>query len=571
VKRQDIIEAMRKKPDIPVLIIGGGINGAGLYRELALQGVATYLVDKGDFLSGASAASSHMIHGGLRYMENGEFRLVKESLAERNRLLKNAPHYVQPLPTTIPIFSWSSGLISAMFNFLGLRSKPSNRGALLIKAGLSMYDFYTRKQCVIPKHSFTSRNKSLAERPLLNKKIVCTATYYDAWISYPERLGLELILDAETAHPNSKAINYVRADRADGNTVYLTDTLSGERMSIQPQIVVNATGAWIDFTNLALTHNTQLIGGTKGSHLIIDNGELLTAIKGQMVYFENADGRICIMFPYEGRVLAGSTDIHIKNPDEATCTPEEMAYILESIRNIFPEIRLSEQNVLFRYCGVRPLPNSEASSTGQISRDHNCEIIPENSIIKFPIYALIGGKWTTFRAFSEQVADKVLAQLGMQRQTDTYDKPIGGGLNYPVTDIDRQAWIKTLQDDNSNIDKARIETLLNRYGTRSTAFIKYLQSQQDTPLEHNPNYSRCEVEFIAKDERVNRLSDLVLRRTLLAMLGNITLPLLQELARIIAPILNWSDDEMQNEIDHTIQLLEQHYGMKLTTEALEGN
>src|SRR5689334_17174027 len=104
VKRRDILRAMHEKPDIPVLIIGGGINGAGLYRELALQGVASYLVDKGDFMSGASAASSHMIHGGLRYMENGEFRLVKESLAERNRLLKNAPHYVQPLLTTIPVF-----------------------------------------------------------------------------------------------------------------------------------------------------------------------------------------------------------------------------------------------------------------------------------------------------------------------------------------------------------------------------------------------------------------------------------------------------------------------------------
>ncbi|MBZ0280397.1 MAG: glycerol-3-phosphate dehydrogenase/oxidase [Anaerolineae bacterium] len=569
-KRHDIIQAMREKPDIPVLIIGGGINGAGLYRELALQGVAACLVDKGDFMSGASAASSHMIHGGLRYLENGEFRLVKESLAERNRLLKNAPHYVQPLPTTIPLFNWSSGLIAAGFNFLGRRSKPSNRGALLIKAGLSMYDFYTRKQSVMPEHSFTSRHKSLAARPLLNKKIVCTATYYDAWISYPERLGLELILDAETAHPNCKAINYMRADRANGHTVYLTDTLSGEHLSIQPQIVVNATGAWIDFTNAALTRDTQLIGGTKGSHLIIDNDELLTALKGQMIYFENADGRVCIMFPYQGRVLAGSTDIHIKNPDEAICTPEEMAYILESIRNVFPEVRLSEQDVVFRYCGVRPLPHSKASTTGQISRDHNCEIIPATGVIKFPIYALIGGKWTTFRAFSEQVADKVLAQLGIQRQTDTYDIPIGGGLNYPVTDPDRQAWIKTRQAD-GNLDQTRIETLLNRYGTRSAAFIEYLQAQQDTPLEHNADYSRREIEFIATYERVSRLSDLVLRRTSLAMIGNITIPLLQELAGIIVPILDWSDDEMQVEIDRTIQLLKQHYGMKLKTEERERN
>lgn len=556
---------MRDKPDIPVLIIGGGINGVGLYRELALQGVTAYLVDKGDFLSGASAASSHMIHGGLRYLENGEFRLVKESLAERNRLLKNAPHYVQPLPTTIPVFTWSSGLISAGLKFLGLRSKPSNRGALLIKAGLSLYDFYTRKSSAMPKHHFTSRGKSLTERPLLNKEIVCTATYYDAWVSYPERLGLELILDAEAAHPNSKAINYVQAERADGNIVHLTDTLSGERISIQPQIVVNATGAWIDFTNAALTRATQWIGGTKGSHLIIHNDDLLTALKGQMIYFENADGRVCIMFPYQGRVLAGSTDIHIKNPDEAICTPEEMAYILESIRHVFPDLNLNEQDVVFRYCGVRPLPSSEASTTGQISRDHSCEIIPANSTIKFPIYSLIGGKWTTFRAFSEQVADNILAQLSVERQTDTYDKPIGGGLNYPITDADRQAWINTLQGS-SKLEKDRIVTLLNRYGTRSAALIEYLQAQQDAPLQHNTGYSHREIEFIAKHERVSHLSDLVLRRTSLAMLGDITIPLLHELASIIAPILEWSDDDMRDEIDRTIQLLQHRHGMKLETE-----
>jgi glycerol-3-phosphate dehydrogenase len=362
----------------------------------------------------------------------------------------------------------------------------------------------------------------------------------------------------------------MRADSADGNTVHLTDAVSGNSMSLQPQIVVNATGAWIDFTNAALTRDTQLMGGTKGSHIIIDNDDLLTALKGQMIYFENADGRVCIMFPYQGRVLAGSTDIHIKNPDEAICTPEEIAYILESIRNVFPDLRLNEQDVLFRYCGVRPLPNSKASTTGQISRDHHCEIIPASGVIKFPIYALIGGKWTTFRAFSEQVADKVLAQLGAQRQTDTYNIPIGGGLNYPLTDKDRQAWIKTLQLD-ATLDKARIETLLNRYGTRSAAFIEYSQSQQDNPLQHNADYSRREVEFIAKYERVNRLSDLVLRRTLLAMTGNITTLLLQELARIIAPILDWSDDEMRGEVDRTTQLLNQRYGMKLTTEELKEN
>ena len=141
--RQELLEATRQQPDVPVLIIGAGINGIGVFREMALNGVDVLLVDRGDFSAGASAASSHMAHGGLRYLENGEFRLVKEALTERNRLLQNAPHYVKPLPTTIPIFKWFSGMFNAPLKFLRLLDRPSERGALIIKAGLTMYDIFT--------------------------------------------------------------------------------------------------------------------------------------------------------------------------------------------------------------------------------------------------------------------------------------------------------------------------------------------------------------------------------------------------------------------------------------------
>src|SRR5208283_3256602 len=131
---------LREHPEVSVLIVGGGINGIGLLRELALQGIDALLVDKADFCAGTSAAMTRVIHGGLRYLENAEFHLVKESLRERNRLLRNAPHYVKPLPTTIPIFSWTSGMVPAIRNLLGWPAKPGNRGALLIKTGLTLYD-----------------------------------------------------------------------------------------------------------------------------------------------------------------------------------------------------------------------------------------------------------------------------------------------------------------------------------------------------------------------------------------------------------------------------------------------
>src|SRR5512147_686777 len=198
--RQEILSSLRQNPNVSVLIIGGGINGIGTFRDLALNGVDVVLVERGDFCSGASSASSHMAHGGIRYLENGEFRLVREAVQERNLLLQNAPHLVKPLPTTIPMFKRLSGLLNAPLKFFGILDKPAERGSLVIKLGLMMYDAYTGAQGgqrAVPKHKFHSRKKSLAKWSQLNPEIVNTAVYYDGAILSPERLGVELIMDAE--------------------------------------------------------------------------------------------------------------------------------------------------------------------------------------------------------------------------------------------------------------------------------------------------------------------------------------------------------------------------------------
>ncbi|HSJ89987.1 MAG TPA: FAD-dependent oxidoreductase, partial [Anaerolineales bacterium] len=141
--RTEILSALKENPNVSVLIIGGGINGIGTFRDLALNGVDVLLVERGDFCSGASAASSHMAHGGIRYLENGEFRLVREAVQERNRMILNAPHLVKPLPTVIPMFKRFSGLLNAPLKFLKMLDKPSERGSVVIKLGLMMYDAYT--------------------------------------------------------------------------------------------------------------------------------------------------------------------------------------------------------------------------------------------------------------------------------------------------------------------------------------------------------------------------------------------------------------------------------------------
>ena len=560
--RKDQIDLVSSQNEVSALIIGGGINGVGLLRELALQGVDALLVERSDFCSGASSASTRVIHGGLRYLENAEFRLVKEALRERNRLLKNAPHYVRPLPTTIPIFNWTAGLLSAMGKFLGFRVSPRDRGALTFKIGLSIYDRYAGLQNPLPRHRFNSRRAALALRPQLHEGIVCTATYYDACISYPERLGLELILDAEQHGSDIHALNYVRAKGTEGDTVVLEDEVSGQSFRIKPRVVINASGAWIDFTNHALQRETRYIGGTKGSHIVIDHSELLLATQGQMLYFDNADGRICIFYPVYGKVIAGSTDIPISSPEAATCEEDEVDYILESVRRVFPAIRLDRSHIVYRFCGVRPLPVSNSSTPGEISRDHICAILPPGNGIAFPIYSLVGGKWTTFRAFGEEVADRILNNLGRPRLESSADLPIGGGRNFPPSGASKREWLASLREK-SGLPMERLEILLDRYGTRARDVTEFIGIAPDETLHGLPSYSRREILFMADQEKIVHLDDLVLRRSIMALLGQLSSELLVELARVLAPALEWSEQKTQQEIERTVNILEKTHGVKL--------
>ena len=182
--RAESFAALREDGAFDVIVVGGGINGIGVYRELALQGLRVLLVERNDFCSGCSAAPSRMIHGGLRYLENGEFDLVRESLRERDALLRNAPHLVRPLPTAIPITSVFSGLMNGVANFLGRSGRPAKRGAVPVKIGLSIYDWVSRKHRVLPRHRFLSARDTLRRWPKLMPKVRFSAVYCDAWISH---------------------------------------------------------------------------------------------------------------------------------------------------------------------------------------------------------------------------------------------------------------------------------------------------------------------------------------------------------------------------------------------------
>ena len=553
--RRTALQAIRDKPEISVLIIGGGVNGIGAFRDLALQGVDVLLVDRGDFGSGTSAGSSHMLHGGIRYLENGEFRLVNEALHERDRMLQNAPHYAKPLRTTIPIFRWFSGLLNAPLKFFNVLDRPGERGALVIKAGLTLYDWFVRGQAMLPKHEFRLREAALRLYPQLNPDIVCAASYYDAWMPYPERICLEMLLDAEASNPHCHAINYLSAVSGDLHSVTLRDELSGESFIVKPKVVINAAGPWIDFVNRRLGRDKRrFISGAKGSHLVLDHAGLLAATGDSEIFFENDDGRIVLILPYLGRVMIGTTDIRIDNPDDAVISDEEINYILGMVDKVFPAIQVDRSHIVFSFSAVRPLPYSEGGATGQISRDHSIETIPADDALRYPIYSLVGGKWTTFRAFAEETTDRVLSDLDLPRRTNTTNIAIGGGRAYPRSDKAREIWLQDL-GQRSELPWDRLRDLFERYGTRADEIAMSISTTNDRALENHTSYSRREIAFILRQEKVTRLEDLVLRRTVIAMLGDLTRPLLNELAEICAETLAWSDMQKKREIQRTLELL----------------
>lgn len=561
--RTETLAALRQSPELDVLVVGGGVNGIATFRDLAINGVNVLLVDRSDFVSGASAASSHMAHGGIRYLENGEFRLVREAVRERNRMIENAPHIVQPLPTTIPMFKVFSGLLNAPLKFLNLLDRPSERGALVIKLGLIFYDAFTKGQRTVPKHQFFSRKKALIRWSKLNPKIRYAATYYDGAIREPERLAMEMLLDAEASGNQARAVNYLRLVGGKLNLVTLKDEISGETIDVKPKLLINAAGPWIDEANATLGLRARFIGGTKGSHLVLNHPELRAAIGNNEFFFENKDGRIVLIYPLYDKVLVGTSDIPIDNPDEAVCTEEEVDYFLEMIEIVFPDLAVTREHIVYRFSGVRPLEYSGAKTTGQISRDHSIQVLSgvwtgQN----YPIYSLVGGKWTSCRAFAEQVTDKALDFLKMPREHSTREMKIGGGKGYERREADRKEKLQSIVAW-TNLSFERVDELYQRYGTRAEEFSIYIAKNGSHPLESLPSYCRGEIEFLAEKEKVVHLDDLILRRTHIAKLGLLSASLLVELADILADILGWSDEERDAEMLRTSELLNSKYGVTL--------
>ena len=297
-----------------------------------------------------------------------------------------------------------------------------------------------------------------------------------------------------------------------------------------------------------------MVSGTKGSHLIIDNQELSDALNGHMVYFENTDGRVCIAFPYQDRVLVGSTDIRVDEVTKIRCEDEEQTYILSSLQLIFPKVAIAPDQVVFSYSGIRPLPKSEHDFTGRISRGHFIRKLDG----PVPQFCMIGGKWTTFRAFAEQAADQVLSELNHERKCDTLGLPIGGGAGFGT---DGSQLLDRLTGE-QGLSTERANHLVGHYGSKAESMQHNCDGWAgDCTIGEGSHYTCAEIACLVRDEQVETLSDLVLRRTSLGITGAVSMKLIERLSELMASELELSPGDIAQQGEDLIQELQDYYGV----------
>ena len=388
-----------------VIIIGAGINGAGIARNASLRGLKVLLLDKGDMGCGTSSASTRLIHGGLRYLEHGELGLVRE----RETLFRIAPHLVKPLPILIPIY------------------EAAKRGSLSIRAGMLAYDLLSFDKS-LPRHRMLSREEALIESPELNPQgLRGAAMYYDAQVEFAERLVVENALSA--SENGATVITYAKfrhfiIEHGVVRGVEFNDVLGGGSFAARGRIVVNATGPWVDqiLENLP-TSSHRLIGGTKGSHIIVASFE--GAPRSALYAEAHADGRPFFIIPWNGNYLIGTTDVRYEGDlDKVGIKADEIDYLLQETNRVISTADLSRDSILYTYSGVRPLAYASDTEEQSITRRH---FIREHKRVK-GVISVVGGKLTTYRSLSQQTVDLIFKRLGRAApRCTTGEMPLPGG------------------------------------------------------------------------------------------------------------------------------------------------
>jgi glycerol-3-phosphate dehydrogenase len=482
--------------EFDVIVIGAGINGAGIARDAAMRGLRVLLVDKGDVGGGTSAGSTRLIHGGLRYLEHFEFGLVRESLRERETLLRIAPHLVRPLALTIPIY------------------KKSQRGRATIRAGMIAYELLAWGKS-LPRFRMQSAAETLRRMPGLSAEgLVGSAVYYDAQVEFAERLVVENVLAAVENGATvltHRRVASLLSEEGRVRGVCLEGNFGKPALA---EVVINAAGPWVD-----QLIDQKLIGGTKGSHIVVS--PFAGAPEGAVYVEAVSDRRPFFVIPWNGNYLIGTTDVRFEaDPDDVRSERWEVEYLLAETNRAFPSAALTPESVLYTFAGVRPLPYTNDADEQRITRRH---FIREHPKFK-NLLSVVGGKLTTYRSLAEECVDLVFQKLERSSPPcETAKIPLPGAVGKrPLNVCER--WRRI-------------------YGSRANEVAEVAaRLSVENPLA-------AEVVFSFEQEFAKTLADCFLRRTMIGLNADLGLEELEAAAETGRRWLGWSQERMEREVE----------------------
>ncbi|NOX37308.1 MAG: glycerol-3-phosphate dehydrogenase [Calditrichaeota bacterium] len=531
-----------KKETLDVLVIGGGITGAGIVRDAAMRGLKTALIEKGDFGGGTSSKSSKLIHGGFRYLSQFKFGLVHEALIERRTLMQLAPHLVYPQECLLPIYGHS-------------RSSP-----FMIHIGLWLYDLLAGRRN-IGRHRMVSVNRMSRIEPLLRREdLRQVAIYYDG---KADDFRLVLATLQSASWHGAAIANYVQAEEVameNGRlaAVAAIDHLTGERFWIKTRCVVNATGPWSDVVRHHLLQVTdRRVRTTKGIHLVIHREDL--PIRHAVMVFAPQDGRPIFAIPWKRFVLLGTTDTdYTGDPDWIPTERSDVDYLLEAYNDYFPGARLTDEKIVSTFAGLRPLIYEENKLASDITREH---FIFEGPPLFFSI---IGGKLTTYRVMAREIVDRVLQRLDrvygvkpLHPECRTAREPLAGGAisSFPAF---RERWIQRLHSEDK-LPRDVAEHLVETYGSQLPTFLEVMHRVTDGTERLLPDlpYVRAQIDYAVNYEMTLAMDDFLIRRTHVFSLDRDQGQAVYEsVGDVLARLLGWDQEEWQRQV--------QRYRKKIT-------
>ena len=473
-------------------IIGGGINGCGIARDAVGRGLSVVLAEQADLAQGTSSASTKLIHGGLRYLEHYEFKLVREALTEREILLQNAPHIIWPLRFVLP-------------------HNKELRPAWMLRVGLFMYDYMGGRKILPPTKTLNLR-QDVTGKPLVDE-FKKGFEYSDCWVD-DARLVVLNALDAKQRgadiHVRTRCIG---AKRVDGVwEVQLQDVKSGATQTLRARMLVNAAGPWVDH----LLHDMQTLPQSKnnvrlvrGSHVVVPK-----LFEHDRAYiFQNGDGRIVFAIPYEQDfTLLGTTDRdHKDGLDNVHISEDETQYICDAASIYFKQA-IKRDDVVWTYSGVRPLYDDGASEAQEATRDYVLKVTEQDD--QAPLLNIFGGKITTYRHLAEDALHKL--QRWMPDATAAWtDKATLPGGDFGVHDVPQQ--MQQLRHAYPFVDDTWAYSLIRRYGTRATAMLGDAKRKADLGKDFGASLTEQEIRFLMAEEWAQDADDILWRRSKLGL------------------------------------------------------